>query len=264
MAKSVRFGELLREGLLTVVACQHTTMTAVRERFAEVLGVNSKTLERWQSGALPGEGERDLYIEQLAQLIIENSQGRLDRVWLKSFLQQGRYVEPERLCQTLLPLEDVYATLYVRIVGTPYAYHAPLDKACITFGRQRARDGASVEGGNDIVIRVPGSSKKSLRISRQHMEIQRLGADYYVVDKGSRNGTKHNGEQLMPHKQTLLTSGDMLLVADVLSLEVVIQPQMSVPQIAHNNIQVILGDEDEDSLFLEATIGDWVTEADDV
>ncbi len=50
--------------------------------------------------------------------------------------------------------------LYLRILGTPYAYQAPYGLENISIGRQRRKTGTSINVGNDVVIRVPGFDQR--------------------------------------------------------------------------------------------------------
>jgi len=45
-------------------------------------------------------------------------------------------------------------------------------------------------------------------VSRRHAEIRRVGDDYVVVDAGSTNGTRLNGQRLEPGQPTRLHDGD--------------------------------------------------------
>lgn len=51
-------------------------------------------------------------------------------------------------------------------------------------------------------------------VSRRHAEVVKRGEDYYVVDTGSTNGTRLNGEALPPHQERRLTRGDRIKVGE--------------------------------------------------
>lgn len=148
--------------------------------------------------------------------------------------------------------------LYLRILGTPYAYQAPYGLEEVSIGRQRRKQGDSVDVGNDVVIRVPGSDQRSLRISRRHLEIKRINTEYFVIDKSSRH-TKLNGKTLRENQPYRLQSGDRLSVADVLTLEVLIRVKLTGSK-ANNLIRIDSPNEEQDKLLIEASIGDMLTE----
>ncbi len=51
-------------------------------------------------------------------------------------------------------------------------------------------------------------------VSRRHCEIVKRESDYYLVDTGSTNGTRLNGETLLPHQEHLLAHGDRIHLGD--------------------------------------------------
>jgi pSer/pThr/pTyr-binding forkhead associated (FHA) protein len=148
--------------------------------------------------------------------------------------------------------------LYLRILGTPYAYQAPYGLENISIGRQRRKSGTSVDVGNDVIIRVPGADTKSLRISRRHLEIKRINAEYFVIDK-SGGHTKLNGKLLKENEPFRLQTGDRLLIADVLTLEVNIQIRISGSKVG-NLIRIDSHNTIQDGLLIETSIGDLITE----
>ena len=154
--------------------------------------------------------------------------------------------------------------LFLKILQTPYAYRAPRGFDRITLGRQRRREHAEgetsdTEGetGNDLVIRVPGSDRLSLRISRKHMEIQRIDKEFFVKEL-SGGHTLLNGRALAKDVPYPIVSGDRLTIAGVIVLQVQIQAALE-GQVAAKIIQV---QQLKGSSF-EATIGDMVTEMPD-
>lgn len=148
--------------------------------------------------------------------------------------------------------------LYLRVLGTPYAYQAPYGLENISIGRQRRKSGTSIDVGNDVVIRVPGADRKSLRISRRHLEIKRIDTEYFVIDK-SGGHTKLNGKFLKENDPFRLQTGDRLLIADVLTLEVIIQTKISGTKVG-NLIRIDCHNTIKDGLLIEASIGDLITE----
>lgn len=51
-------------------------------------------------------------------------------------------------------------------------------------------------------------------VSRRHCEIVKREVGYYLVDTGSTNGTRLNGETLLPHQEHLLAHGDRIHLGD--------------------------------------------------
>jgi hypothetical protein len=151
-----------------------------------------------------------------------------------------------------ISIDNIPTLLYLRVLGTPYAYQIPLDVETISIGRQRKKPGIS-NIGSDIVIRVPGSEEKSLRISRTHLKVEHVNNEYYVTDKSNGN-TKLNGKVLIAEK-TKLHSGDQLILGGVVTLEVVIRSNIHAKKVSETIIS-----NNSDGLFIEATIGDMLTE----
>ena len=188
---------------------------------------------------------------------------RLDAVCLKALAKAppGRFGSMQAFADVLAAILDPDRpsatrgphTFTLRVLGTPYAYRPLPNQTYITIGRQRRKPGEPDDTGNDVVLRVPGNSDLSTRISRRHFEIQRDGDQYFVVDR-SKVGTQLNGAPLTRDMPALLASGDRLVVAGVVELEVVlhapgpmrlVRPEVLLPGIA--------------GIVLEATLGDMVT-----
>lgn len=108
-----------------------------------------------------------------------------------------------------LPRDSSRTIAYLRVLGTPFAYRAPDGWSFIRVGRHR---------GNDFVVRVPDSDHDSLKLSRTHVEIQRSGARCIVLDRSS-NGTSLRGARMPRGTESLLDSGDIMVLGGVLSLE---------------------------------------------
>lgn len=152
------------------------------------------------------------------------------------------------------PGPDVDDVLYLRVVGTPYAYRARPGAATIRIGRQRPKAGEEESEKNDLVIRIPASADRTLRISRRHFEINRIGQEYFVVDH-SDGLTRLNGRALAPGQPAKLVAGDRLLIADVMTLEVSVRSG-----ILQTGARIVQLGADAARFNLEATVGDMLTE----
>jgi hypothetical protein len=144
-------------------------------------------------------------------------------------------------------------TLYLRVAGTPYAYRADVSADVIRIGRQRRQP--NEQDGNDLVIRVPASDERTLRISRHHLEINRIDKDYFVIDR-SDGRTQLNGRFLTTGTPVQITSGDRLTIARVLTLEVSIRGIAA----AGDGARMIDAESDNGRFKFEATVGDMLTE----
>jgi pSer/pThr/pTyr-binding forkhead associated (FHA) protein len=110
-----------------------------------------------------------------------------------------------------------------------------------------------------VVVRVPGSEELSLQISRRHLEIQRIGQEFFVIDR-SRGHTKLNGKRLREDQPQAIHSGDRLKIGRVLTIEVQIHARSHGADGA-KFLQVPGAHDHPGGLTFEATIGDMVTEA---
>lgn len=101
MAALPRFGTKLKEAIKIIAVCQNQTLEAVRQELGQSLNPSrtGSAIEDWGQRTMP----KATHIEQLAKLIIERSCGRLDRAWLNSFLHNGRFHDPQKLCDELFP-----------------------------------------------------------------------------------------------------------------------------------------------------------------
>jgi len=143
--------------------------------------------------------------------------------------------------------------LYLKILGTPYAYQLPTDMEIVAIGRQHRK---SDDIGSDLVIRIPGSDEKSLRISRRHLEIHRIDNQYFLVDKSGGN-TLLNGSEILSDVVHRIRSGDRIVIGHVLTLEVMIRPNLFAKTVG-DIIQV--SSPDSGHLTLEKSIGELITE----
>jgi hypothetical protein len=147
--------------------------------------------------------------------------------------------------------------LTLRIQGTPFAYRPRPDQDVITLGRQYRLPGNSDDRGNDVVLRVPASETLSARISRRHLEIHRTPQGYVAVDHG-KAGTLYNGQLMTPGVRQPLRSGDVLVVAGVIGLEVLLHDIPTVV-LAPQQVEVPGAGSRTTPVVFEATVGDIVT-----
>jgi serine/threonine protein kinase len=188
---------------------------------------------------------------------------RFDAICLKALakLPSLRFSSMQAFADELTPLVEAdrpkssqgQQIITLRVLGTPYAYRPLPNQQYISVGRQRRKPGEPDDTGNDVVLRVPGNSDLSTRISRRHFEIHREADGYFVTDR-SKVGTELNGALLTREMPVPLNSGDRLVVAGVVELEVVfhasgparlVRPEVLLPGVA--------------GIILEATLGDMVT-----
>ncbi len=110
------------------------------------------------------------------------------------------------------------------------------------------------------MLRVAGDDRLTTRISRRHFEIRRNGSEYTVIDR-SKGGLLLNGQPAPKDAAAPLRSGDVLVVAGVVTLEVLIRegvtdgvvaPMVQVPGPAP-------GGGSAGRVVLEASMGDMVT-----
>jgi pSer/pThr/pTyr-binding forkhead associated (FHA) protein len=74
----------------------------------------------------------------------------------------------------------------------------PFDQARIVLGRAPSAD-----------VRIPSPT-----VSEAHASVQMRGNDWQLTDLGSRNGTKHNGQRLLPERTRKLHDGDLLEIGN--------------------------------------------------
>lgn len=73
-------------------------------------------------------------------------------------------------------------------------------------------------GGRDSASEIP---LRDTRISRRHFEISKMSEGFYLIDLGSSNGTKLNGERIPPHEPIKIESGDVIRVLEIeMTLEI--------------------------------------------
>jgi pSer/pThr/pTyr-binding forkhead associated (FHA) protein/tetratricopeptide (TPR) repeat protein len=72
--------------------------------------------------------------------------------------------------------------------------------------------------GRDSASEIP---LRDSRISRRHFELAKMDEGFFVIDLGSANGTKLNGEKIPPHEPIKVESGDKITVLEItITLEV--------------------------------------------
>ena len=108
-----------------------------------------------------------------------------------------------------------------------------------------------------MVLRIPGNETLSARISRRHLEIHHTPEGYTVTDI-SKAGTLHNGRPLVSGIAQPLRSGDLLIVAGVITLEVLLNGIRNAA-LAPPQIEVAVTGKWDVPLVFEASVGDMVT-----
>lgn len=93
-------------------------------------------------------------------------------------------------------------SLVVRVGKLSAAF--PLTKDVTTIGRPDS----ATQNYPDIEIDLDDA------VSRRHAEIVRRGSEFCVVDVGSANGTRLNGEMLPPNQEVTLAPGDRIHVGE--------------------------------------------------
>jgi serine/threonine protein kinase len=151
---------------------------------------------------------------------------------------------------------ELGAPLTLRIAGTSFAYRPLPGQDVITIGRQKRKLGDPPDHGNDLVLRVPGNDSLSARISRRHCEIRRQGGGFVILDH-SKVGMAKNGQPLPHGVPAPLAAGDQLLIAGVITLEVLFQRGLMAG--ATRTAVEVGQDGGTDVVILEATLGDMMT-----
>lgn len=213
--------------------------------FQQMLGLRDEDVLPIQR-AIEGQFTPQSAIHQ--QNLVQHEQGLTDSV------QKGIVTQTQRKAEE----ETKHGTLYLRILGTSYAYKLPNNLESISIGRQRRKPNSpSSDYGNDIVIRVPNSDQESLKISRRHLEIKRIGSEYLVLDK-SGGRTKINGRLIQDTESHVLKAQDRLQIADVLELEVLMEIELAALEV-NKVVEVHQSGEPQPNLIIEASLGDIVT-----
>ncbi len=96
-----------------------------------------------------------------------------------------------------VPSAAAPAQLIIQEPGRP-PRTASLTAALTTIGR---------ETSNTIVV-------QNLAVSRHHCQIERRGAEYWITDPGSTNGTSVNGQRMAPNRPRRLNDRDIIRIGD--------------------------------------------------
>lgn len=184
-----------------------------------------------------------------------------DRQETAQQLKQEMAAARQQLPQTPLDNFDDFTTtdssVTLRVRGTQYGYRLPIDSASISVGRQRRKTPEDQTKGNDFVIRTPASDSDTLRISRKHFRIDRIGREFRIVDL-SRNGTMLNNKFLEKGIPTTINDGDELTISGVLVLQVTMTDDAAIA-VPCDAVSVLTHGISPLSLELERSIGDLVT-----
>lgn len=258
--------------IVIVMACRQAWIGLYRQRRREEFAVYQKelTARRFSEKAQLDEVRSLVRGGSIAQALVslkallESNPAYEDALQLRRLLleapeaRRGAVISTESSHQSAAQSDT---TLYLKVVGTPYAYQAPAGVETISLGRQRRRPGDPPDIGNDVVVRIPGSARSSLRISRRHLQIQRIGSDYFAIIQSAASSASVNGRRLEPGEPTQIHSGDQLNLAEVITLEALIRARTDGGQ--RQKVLHVEGDESRPGLEMEATLGDMLTEVQD-
>lgn len=125
--QSHEFSQMLSDAIYLIKACEGKTIAIIQDELGYAMGRNGKSvIEYWRKGHLPPTIADQ---EQLARLLITRTQGRLNQMWLQSFLVSAAHPDPERLCRELFDgVETAVSTPErpIRVKDTPDYYHQPV------------------------------------------------------------------------------------------------------------------------------------------
>jgi hypothetical protein len=97
MPRSVSFGELLSEGIVSVSRRRSMTVKAVEDEIAENLSFARYTVERWRRGYVPREPEQIAFLVNYCV-----THGRVDYTWAESLLIHACYFDRETLLKQIV------------------------------------------------------------------------------------------------------------------------------------------------------------------
>ncbi len=106
------------------------------------------------------------------------------------------------------------------VTGAGVRYHPASYQPSIRIGRQRASATNPSQLSNDVIIRILGDNEKSLRISRQHLEISSTEKGLGLLDR-SQAGVTINGQPAKKGEIVSVQLGDILNVAGVIEIQLV-------------------------------------------
>jgi hypothetical protein len=117
-------------------------------------------------------------------------------------------------------VEDVFVDIALTSMTSEATATGPVQP---TLPRPPARERASVvvvPPGGGALGRAPGSAVRvgERSVSRHHADLVVDGGVWFVVDRGSDNGTGVNGLALVPDSPQRVRSGDVLQLGDVVLL----------------------------------------------
>ena len=98
-----QFGDLLSEAIDAIKRCKGgKSLTIIRDEIGYALNEekSGRTIESWRYRKRPLDV---VTLENLAEVLIDQSCGHLDRNWLEVFLINGEHPYPERLCDQFFP-----------------------------------------------------------------------------------------------------------------------------------------------------------------
>src|SRR5579859_3246553 len=100
-ASSKSFGELLTQGLKSIVAHEHKSILALEDELGYEMNVSRWSIEKWRQGNIPANTENTDY---LARACVHRA--KMEKQWLVSFLTQARFPDKETLIRELFSAEE--------------------------------------------------------------------------------------------------------------------------------------------------------------
>lgn len=114
------FGELLTQGLKSIGALENKDLTDLQRELGRDIGISVWTIYKWRKGkSIPND---DRTIELLARACVQR--GRMDSLWLNSFLYSTIYSNKQALITDLFPgqvtnsiVQNLPRCQHIRLVG---------------------------------------------------------------------------------------------------------------------------------------------------